>query len=64
MASLSNPLSAEQSGQLFKYWLEVLLSAYPVEDHEFLLDIHDRYANPVGYTLFTPVEPVVAAFAE
>ena len=55
--SLKNFL-LEKKAPIVKKWCDVVLSAYPEQSRSFLKKQKDRFANPVGGTIFEGIESI------
>nr|HID59584.1 hypothetical protein [Desulfobacterales bacterium] len=53
--NIENILSQRRATILNK-WIDLILETYPVEAAEFFKRKKDRFANPVGYTIFHEIE--------
>ncbi len=54
---------SRNSSEMRKLWHESVLEAYPPETARLMSSGKDQFANPVGYTLRTVIEDVVAGLS-
>jgi hypothetical protein len=52
-------LYAERKSAILNRWFELTVETYPEETARFLKSKKNRFANPVGYTLYKEIEPIV-----
>lgn len=53
-----------RKGNLVQAWFDLLLETYPVETARFLRREKDRFANPVGSTLYRGIEGLYEALLQ
>ncbi|NVL90411.1 MAG: RsbRD N-terminal domain-containing protein [Desulfobacterales bacterium] len=53
-----NDLLLQKRSHIVKKWCDVILQTYPEESQGFLRKQKDRFANPVGHTIFEGIESI------
>ena len=51
-------LLLQKKSPIVKKWCDVVLSTYPQESQKFLRKQKDRFANPVGRTIFEGIDSI------
>lgn len=54
-------LLLQKKSAILEKWLDLILEVYPSETQRFLKKQKDRFANPVGYTIFQGMEALYHA---
>lgn len=49
---------SEEGSVISKSWSQLILETYPVDSHRFFKKQHDRFANPVRYTIAKETENI------
>ncbi|MBD3258860.1 hypothetical protein GF377_10530 [candidate division GN15 bacterium] len=57
-------LLEEQRTEILQQWVELILRAYPQDSAGFLRKEHDQFRNPVGHTISTDAEVLLAALID
>ena len=55
-------LLLQRRSAILKRWFDAILETYPPDTHRFLKKQKDRFANPVGTTLFKEMEELFQEF--